>query len=876
MKLDELTLFLNSHNVDIACITETWLKTSVPDTAINIDGYTVIRRDRCDDVMGGGVCIYIRDTLKHTLWTQLHDDEVESVWVTIRPRKLPREVPMIAIGVLYMPPGCTARPRKDREYVSHILHSLDTISHKHPETGICVVGDFNHMKDKYIKTFPLKQIVKSPTHMLSIIDCVYTNLNHYYKVPELFPGLGLSMHKIVLCAPNIVKPNRQTVTLRYRINSHTAKTVFVDALKRVNWTPLYNMLCCQEMYDFFNNTLTHLLDTYLPYRTVTKHVTDKPWVTDDFKAYITKRQKHLNDGNVEDFNRYRNIVNRKSKSLRSNYYKQRVESLSTSNSRSWWKKTQELIGLQKHGSNKFSTMAESQCGGDMMKLASEMNEFFQSVSSHLEPIIPPRKNTSHQHHIPHDYVISLEALEHKLLHTDIHKSIGPDDLPNWILRDLAGIISAPICAIFNQSIREGTIPTEWKRANVTPLPKVHPPKTIQSDIRPISLTSTLSKYLESFISNWILQHLNDNLDPHQYGALKGLSTTHALVDLLHHVHEIIHKNNTVRICFIDYSKAFDLIDHTILIRKFTDLGVHKVITTWLSNYLSNREQRVKIGKDMSSWLQLNGAVPQGSCLGPLCFIVYMSDMRVNNNMYTHKYIDDITITESVPSNDVSVIQSTINNIKLWSDNNNMKLNERKTKEMLISFKRHPAHFPTIEISGNAIERVNHFKILGVFISDNLSWKQHVTHMISKASPRLYYLRQLRRCGLSDSDLLKFYKSIVRPILEYACPVWHPGLTGSESQSVEQIQRRALKIICPNISYEEALHIADLELLSSRRSSLCKQFFNEICDPTCKLNYLLTKRAPSQHNTRNPHMYQCPIPKTERYKGSFIIHNLLKQ
>ena len=179
------------------------------------------------------------------------------------------------------------------------------------------------------------------------------------------------------------------------------------------------------------------------------------------------------------------------------------------------------------------------------------------------------------------------------------------------------------------------------------------------------------------------------------------------MDLLHNVHKFIQNGNDARICFIDYTKAFDPIDHNILLSKFERLGLDRWIINWLRDYLSDREQRVKIGKSVSTWLKLNGAVPQGSWLGPLCFIVYMNDMELqdgtltdylfNINMYNiihegntvtiqdifytcicpgdrTRVIDDITISETISCSNVSLLQTTVDKVKDWSDKNKMKLN----------------------------------------------------------------------------------------------------------------------------------------------------------------------------------------------------------
>ena len=211
-----------------------------------------------------------------------------------------------------MPPGSNVRPRRDAQHVSYILFCLDTICNSHPDSG-----DFNHLKDKYIKSFPLKQVVKAPTHVNSIIDCVYTNFSNYSDVPKLSPGLGLSLHKIVHCTPHKVVPNKCTVILTHKINSHNAKSACVASLKKVRWLPLYRMTSCQDMFNYFNY---QILNKHLLYRSITKYQTDKPWITEEYKQLITQRQAYYRSGNIVQYNILRNSVNRASTTLRSRYY----------------------------------------------------------------------------------------------------------------------------------------------------------------------------------------------------------------------------------------------------------------------------------------------------------------------------------------------------------------------------------------------------------------------------------------------------------------------------------------------------------------------------------------------------------------------------
>ena len=684
----------------------------------------------------------------------------------------------------------------------------------------------------------------------------------------------LSDHGVVLCTPKAARHQNQFTTIESRTSNMGAKSAFVEALTEVNWTPLYQIQSCINQYHFFSSIITSLLDVHLPAKTTKIHATDKPWITQQFKDLISRRQEAKNTGNDLVFNFYRNKVNRTSKTLRSNYYQRQVEELKTSDPHSWWSKTKQIIGVdRKGGGAEFSNIANKQFNGDNAKMVDEMNIFLHSVSEHLTPLSPASKPPIDT--VPDEFIISIETVEKCLMDTKVRKAPGPDGIPNWVLADLAGLLSGPICAIFNSSLREGVVPKIWKCANVTPVPKVKPPSAIESDVRPISLTPVLAKHLESIIGKLILKSIKGKLDPNQFGGMKGLSTTHALIDMLHHWHTAVHDSESVRILFCDYSKGFDLVDHTILIENFAELGVPPVLLSWLHDFLSERQQRVKLGKEVSKWLQLNGAMPQGSCLGLLCFVVYILKMRIPPGIWIHKYVDDSTLSERIKLASDSKLQNAATDVENWSTENKMRLNPRKTKEMLIHFRKKPLNVPLITINNTPLQRVSCFKLLGVWLSDDLKWDYHVDKLVSKGSQRIYYLKQLKKSGLSMDDLLCFYCSIVRSVLEYACQVWHPGLNKGLTGKLERLQIRALKIIMPDASYELALEIAELETLEARRKKLCQKFFQSMCNSDHRLNYLLAEEKTTQRKTRVTNTtFHGPKFKNNRFKSDFVTYCLL--
>ena len=268
--------------------------------------------------------------------------------------------------------------------------------------------------------------------------------------------------------------------------------------------------------------------------------------------------------------------------------------------------------------------------------------------------------------------------------------------------------------------------------------------------------------LESIIGSWILDAVGSQLDSRQFGALKGRSTTHALVDMLQHWHIALDDGHSVRVLFVDYAKAFDHIDHNTVIKS---LGVPDFIVCWTTSFLSERQQRVKISDILSEWISPRGGMPQGSWLGPLIFIVLIDDLRLT--VLTHKFLDDTTVSEIVQKDTASEMQHTIDVLTEWSEVNHMTVNSKKTKEMVLGPLSKESTTPLL-MTGNLVQQVTQYKLLGVTINAALKWDDHVKAITSKAAKRLWFLKKLKRAGVVKEELAYFFQAVVRPILEYAC------------------------------------------------------------------------------------------------------------
>jgi len=350
-----------------------------------------------------------------------------------------------------------------------------------------------------------------------------------------------------------------------------------------------------------------------------------------------------------------------------------------------------------------------------------------------------------------------------------------------------------------------------------------------------------------------------------FGGLAGRSTTHALIEAVHTWSKALDEKKSVRILFIDYRKAFDHVDHSTVLRKMTDMGVPRLIVEWCHSFLSNRQQRVKIGDVMSDWLTLNGGMPQGTWLGLYVFLVLINDLEAAISLL--KFVDDVTATEVLSREETSSMQSVVNNVIDWSKQNYMNINTDKTKEMLIgAANKNPPSL--LVINDQPIERVTSFKLLGVTVSNTLNWNENTSKICSKASSRLHFLTLLKRAGMPVNELLSYYKSVIRPVMEYGCSVWQSSITEDQTHRLDAIQRRAERII---LSSNNKLAELKLTPLKKRRELNAKHVFNRMLEPDNCLHELLPAKRMSKVTEKLRHAQTLPITfaRTERFKRSFL-------
>lgn len=420
-----------------------------------------------------------------------------------------------------------------------------------------------------------------------------------------------------------------------------------------------------------------------------------------------------------------------------------------------------------------------------------------------------------------DIKISVEDVCRKLKELNISKSPGPDNIHPRMLKELANELSRPLEIVFSQSIMEGKLPEDWKKADITAIHKKGD-KHNAENYRPISLTSVCCKIAERIIRDKMEIYLESNnlLSKKQFGFMKGKSTILQLLRVLDDWTEAMDARLPVDVIYTDFQKAFDSVPHGGLLQKLTSIGINGKLHSWIQSFLTNRKQRVKIKGIVSDWVDVLSGVPQGSVLGPLLFIIYINDIVEELNCNCYLYADDMKMYKILKSeDDCCCLQKNLNNVVKWSDKWKIRLNIAKCKVLRLNGNTKldtPLYTITVNGLTKALEITEEEKDLGVKIDSHLSFENHFADVINKANKIVGILKRNFK-DLNYSSFSALYKALVRSHLEYGQSVWSPYKL-KHIDALEAVQRRATKIIpsLRRLSYAERLRKLSLPTLAYRR------------------------------------------------------------
>ena len=820
------------------CLQETWLKDHDDISLFQIPGYvSVSLQATCSS--HGGIIIYLSEDYQ---FKNLDLYERSVLWEGIFLEVTDSLENKFIICNIYRP------PRDTNESLETFITSFGSkVEHLSNISNVIIVGDLNidllsiHLREKFSDYLDLMITqgfviqLSLPTrfslHRATLIDHIFTKLSSSYSMYQsgiLFTQISDHLPSFICIEKHISKPKLPKY-VNIQICSQAAQNAFINEINNFNFSEILNTdpnTDPNQNYRNIINTLQTFKNKHMPYKSVRfkrYHHKISPWLTNGIlrsikykdslykKLKLTQQSDPIYNTLKINFHTYCKILKKSMAAVKKSYYQSQL-TLHMHDSRKTWKLINSLLNAKKSKTDfPHFFLIENQKVSNEQQIADHFNKFFASIGHRLASNITSSSTCTFNSHLnnPRNLEFNFQPVNINEIIKIINQfkpktSIGNDNLSMKLLKKISVPLSGPISIIINQSLCTGIFPDDLKTAKILPLFKKDCNK-ILDNYRPISLLPCISKIFERVVYNQIYAFFEFHKLFYfsQHGFRKKHSTETATLEFIDKIFNHLDNDKIPIAIFIDLSKAFDTIDHDILLTKLHFYGVRGTSLEWFRSYLDNRKQYVFYNNHASSLCLNTVGVPQGSILGPLLFIIYMNDIcHVSPKFNTILYADDTTLESPLcsfnflTSPDPDVISSSINDelskISDWLSANKLSVNANKSKYMIFHFpQRHKNTLPqlTIKLNGQNITEVSEFNFLGITIDETLSWKPHINKICNKISRSIGTLKRLNKI-LPVKSLTTLYNSLIMPHILYGILAW-----GHQTNRLDKLQKRAVRVIC---------------------------------------------------------------------------------
>ena len=720
------------------------------------------------------MAIFCRDSINFTVREDLNNAN-EAVWIQVNRKNCK---PLV-VGCIYRPPD-----QATNNFVDNFSESLSKIDSNFDKV---VLEDFNidfsvgrrnanssqkRMLKGITELHDLKRVIESPTrvteHSDSLIDLCFTNAHQKITESDVVDP-GLSDHSLVYCVMKSGRHRAPPKTIQFRSFKNYNRDSFVSDLHQVPWhVALNNHEDIDDCIDTWSKLFLEVAETHAPTRTSRVRGFSIPWLNSHITDLMNKRDYHLKKAKGDKCNTHwrlyrelRNKVTHNIKKAKSDYYTNLISN-SKSNAKDFWRAFKQTLPSSKSSSRSriTSLLADGALLTSAQSIASAFNSFFVNVGKSLAEKIVPEPCTA-KAMVCHS-TFSLQPISEDFVSSSIsslktNKAVGLDKISARLLKDAVDVITPSLTALFNLSFQTRTFPSIWKTPKIILLFKKGD-KQDASNYRPISILPTISKILEKAVHTQFYAYLTENnlISPNQFGFRLKPSTVTAASQLSD---KILHSMDNGAV-FLDLAKAFDTVNHTILLQKLSNCGVDDTAKAWFTSFLTNRNQVTNCNDVCSEVAAVSIGVAQGSILGPLLFIIYMNDLPdVLQFCHITLYADDTVLY--LASKSTADLQSKINadlrRICKWLQANQLTLNVKKSKFLLIGNSSRLSKVGSILISADDIplDNVDSYTYLGIVINNQFSWTDHIDCTRVKISKQLGLLRRIKSCLPLNARIMFF-------------------------------------------------------------------------------------------------------------------------
>ena len=765
----------------------------------------------------GGVGVYIHKRLTASRRTDLEcntNPNIENIWYELETNHT-----KYLVGVIYRHPGY--QTQKVCDFLDECLNvaknekksciicgdiNVDLLKPDSTQTKIYIDTILNDDTLPYI-TLP----TRITSHSATLIDhiLIHKPLKHMdkkivsgnllFEIADHLPNFA-----IVTEPEKMSKPRSKSRTYS---EANIAK--FRHKLSLVNWAEITEENSAETCYSRFLQKYQSIFNECFPLVTVSrKKMKDKKWLTKGLaisirhKTRLYKRYIHKpSESNKSKYKVYKNKLSKVIRQCEKEYYQRLLHSCKASVKHLWQVYGKLLDKAKGKQPNIVSKLVE---GGkqltDCNDIANCFNNYFSSIGLKLAQQHP--SNTNYKKYltdpVQHNMFLS-PVIEHEvrqeLTRLVPNKAPGYDGVPPKIISSSADLITEPLTHIFNQSFLDGEVPKQLKIAKVIPIHK----KMKQCDpgnYRPISLLSIFDKILERLVCKRLYSFLNkyNILYDYQFGFREKHSTILALIEIMDSIRENLDKGNSIIGIYLDLSKAFDTVNHKILLHKLEYYGIRGNALAWFASYLSDRQQLTFVNNMYSSTKPVTVGVPQGSVLGPLLFLLYVNDIHNCVNEHTVRlFADDTNLFIVDPNLTVcrAKAEKALIGINEWLTNNQLTLNIEKTCYSV--FSKTKKKIQSIKLNNREIERVSCSRYLGMEVDEELSWSEHVNVLCNKLMKLRYVFFSLSR--FIDTDMVKqIYYAYVYPVILYGIELYGVAKKYILNQ-LQVVQNKLLRTLC---------------------------------------------------------------------------------